>query len=129
MLTFLDTTPTFVVSATLEEPPRDDVTIIDAAPERIERLRHEGEHEGDVLVLGSPTLVRWLLAHDLLDELNITVLPIVVGVGTRLFENMPTTPVPLRLDGSQVLGSGALELHYTPAVNPRLTGDSSSTYG
>ena len=72
---------------------------------------------------------RRLLANDVLDELNITVLPIVVGVGTRLFEKMPTTPVPLRLDGSQALGSGALELRYTPAVNPRLTLDSSSTYG
>lgn len=69
-----------------------------------------------MLVLGSPTLVRWLLANDLLDELNIAVLPIVVGGGPRLFDEMPASRVPLALAGSAALGSGALELRYRPAT-------------
>ncbi|WP_219415462.1 dihydrofolate reductase family protein [Pseudonocardia nigra] len=113
MLAFLDATPTYVVSSTLNNAPRDGVTIIDGNPQRIAQLRTEGE--GNVLVQGSPTLVRWLLANDLLDELNVTVLPI-VGEGPRLFDDMPTKRVPLRLTGSKALQSGALELQYTPTT-------------
>lgn len=102
------------MSSTLNNAPGDGVTIIDGNPQRIAQLRAEGE--GNVLVLGSPTLVRWLLANDLLDELNVTVLPIVVGAGPRLFDNMPTKRVPLRLTGSKALQSGALELQYTPTA-------------
>lgn len=63
---------------------------------------------GDVLLLGSPTLVRWLLSRGLLDELVLTVFPIVVGSGTRLFQNMPAERVGLRLTDSRALTSGAL---------------------
>lgn len=114
MLALMDTTPTYVVSSTLDNAPRDGVTIIDGDPERIARLRAEGE--GNVLVLGSPTLLRWLLANDLLDELDVTVLPIVVGEGPRLFDDMPSTRLPLRLTGSKTLRSGALKLQYTPTA-------------
>ena len=112
-LAFLDATPTYVVSSTVAAAPRNGVTILGGElPDRIAELRREGD--GDILVLGSPTLVRWLLANDLLDELNVTVLPIVVGAGPRLFEQMPTHRVPLRLAHAKALGSGALELQYTP---------------
>ncbi|CAN5151036.1 dihydrofolate reductase family protein [soil metagenome] len=112
MLAFLDATPTYVVSSTLNNASHDRVTIIGADPERIVQLRRE--REGDVLVLGSPTLVRWLLVNGLLNELNMTVLPIVVGDGLRLFDEMPAKRVALRLTGSTALHSGALELRYSP---------------
>lgn len=40
---------------------------------------------GDLLVYGSPTLVRDLLAAGLVDELNLMIEPVVLGGGKRLF--------------------------------------------
>ncbi len=78
------------------------------------RLRTE-HPDSPVLLLGSPTLVRWLLSRGVIDELALTVFPIVVGSGTRLFENMPAERVGLHLTDSRALASGALSLRYAPA--------------
>ncbi|MGW3039082.1 dihydrofolate reductase family protein [Kitasatospora sp. NPDC001159] len=40
---------------------------------------------GDLLVMGSPTLVRALLAEDLVDELRLMVMPVLLGGGKSLF--------------------------------------------
>jgi dihydrofolate reductase len=36
-------------------------------------------------VRGSGALTRWLLENDLVDEMNLLIVPVVVGQGTRLF--------------------------------------------
>ncbi len=55
----------------------------------------KAEPGGELQVHGSGTLVRWLLANDLVDELTLLVVPVVVGQGTRLF---PGTGPDLALD-------------------------------
>ncbi len=40
---------------------------------------------GPILVAGSATLVRTLLAHDLVDELRLMVFPVMIGGGLRIF--------------------------------------------
>jgi dihydrofolate reductase len=42
---------------------------------------------GPILVAGSATLVRTLLAHQLVDELRLMVFPVVVGGGLSIFAN------------------------------------------
>lgn len=114
VLALMDKTPTYVVSTTLSSGAQPNVSIIAGdLPGQVERLRADGD--GHVLVLGSPTLVRWLLAHDLLDSLNLYVLPIVAGSGLRLFDDTTARRHPLTLTSSRALGSGVLELHYAPA--------------
>jgi dihydrofolate reductase len=110
MLAFLDATPVHVVSSTPTGASRENVTVVAAEPERVRELGRGGA--GDLLVLGSPTLVRWLLAERLLDELRLTVLPVVVGAGPTLLGGGPASRVPLRLTTSEALGSGAVVLHY-----------------
>ena len=70
---------------------------------------------------GSATLVRWLLANDLLDQLNLMVHPIAVGKGQRLFEDTPTHA--LRLVSHETFSTGVLNLAYAPAEVERNTGD------
>jgi dihydrofolate reductase len=48
----------------------------------------KARQDGELLVPGSGVLVRWLLANDLVDQLDLFTYPVVVGQGTRLF---PTT--------------------------------------
>jgi dihydrofolate reductase len=116
MVAFLDQSTKYVVSTTLKSVEwRNSVLLGADLREQIARLR--AEPGKDILVLGSPTLVRWLLRNGLLDELNITVLPIIVGSGVRLFEDMdmPAGHVKLALEGTKTLASGVLEVRYKPA--------------
>lgn len=116
VLPLLDARPKHVVSTTLADGDLDWVgaTVISGdVAAGIDALKRSPG--GDVLLLGSPTLVRWLLSRGLLDELVLTVFPIVVGSGTRLFQNMPAERVGLRLTDSRALTSDALSLRYTPA--------------
>ncbi|MEU5864557.1 dihydrofolate reductase family protein [Nonomuraea sp. NPDC047529] len=63
---------------------------------------------------GSGTLVRWLLANDLVDELTLIVVPVILGQGARLF---PDAGPDLALDlvESRVDGNGVTIQVFRPA--------------
>src|ERR687896_1578299 len=65
-------------------------------------------------ISGSPRLVRSLLRDGLLDELSLMPVPIVVGSGMRLFDDM-TNQVALELVESRALSTGMLSVTYQPA--------------
>lgn len=72
---------------------------------------------GKVLVAGSLSVVRQLLAAGLLDELRLLVHPVAAGRGEHLFD--PAAPVqPLKLLRSAAFPTGVVQLVYAPGDLP-----------
>lgn len=113
--TFINNQPKYVVSNSLDKATWNNTTIISGdVAAKVRELKEQ--NEGDIAMSGSATLVRWLLANGLLDELNLLVHPIAVGHGQRLFEDTPTHP--LRLVDNKVFQTGVLHSIYAPAETP-----------
>jgi len=111
---FMNETPKYVVSSTLEEPLRwtNSSLLGGDLSKGLAKLKERSDK--DTLIPGSPTLVRSLLGDGLLDELNLYILPIVIGSGMRLFDGMDTR-VGLELMESKTFSNGALDVTYRPA--------------
>jgi dihydrofolate reductase len=69
------------------------------------------KQEQDVMITGSASVVRTLMAHDLVDEYRLLVFPLILGEGTRLFPD-GTAPVNLALISARTAGP-AVRLIYT----------------
>jgi dihydrofolate reductase len=67
--------------------------------------------EGEIVVYASRPLVRTLMEHDLVDELRLTVFPVALGAGERLFGET-SDKRPLRLIDTKTIGSGLAHLTY-----------------
>ncbi|MFE0626044.1 dihydrofolate reductase family protein [Streptomyces sp. NPDC058864] len=83
----LNALPKYVVSDTLgdSELTWHNTTRIPAA-EAVGRIGELREAPGgDIVVMGSPTLVRTLLGEDLVDELRLMVMPVLLGGGKSVF--------------------------------------------
>jgi dihydrofolate reductase len=113
----LEKTPKYVASTTLTEPRWADTTVLsgDLAAAVGELKAKPG---GELQVHGSGTLIRWLLAHNLVDELTLLIIPVVLGQGTRLF---PDTGPDLALDlvESRADANGVMIQVYRPAGRPK----------
>ncbi len=67
----------------------------------------------NIQVPGSPRLVRALLREGLLDELSLSICPVVVGKGFRLFDEIDAR-VPLELVDSKTYSNGVVGVTYRP---------------
>ena len=113
----LNTMPKYVVSTTLTDPRWADTTVLssDVAAAVGELKAKSG---GELQVHGSGALIRWLLANDLVDEINLLTYPLVVGQGTRLF---PDTGPDIALEPveSRATPSGVILQVYRPTGRPQ----------
>lgn len=110
---YMNNTPKFVVSTTLETVEWQNSTLI-KGDFRKEIIKLKEQPGREITISGSATLVRSLLHEELLDELRLMVHPVVVGSGKRLFDDWSDQKA-LGLVNSQTFSTGVVDLTYQPA--------------
>ena len=113
----LNTKPKYVASTTLTDPQWADTTVLsgDVAAAIAELKAKPG---GELQVHGSGALTRSLLAHDLVDEMTLLVVPVVLGQGRRLFPEAGPD-IALDLVDSRVDAKGVTIQVFRPAGRPK----------
>ena len=113
----LNTKPKYVASTTLTDPQWADTTVLsgDVAAAITELKAEPG---GELQVHGSGALTRSLLAHDLVDEMTLLVVPVVLGQGRRLFPEAGPD-IALELVDSRVDAKGVTIQVFRPAGRPK----------
>jgi dihydrofolate reductase len=113
----LNTRPKYVASTTLTDPRWADTTVLSGeVAAAVGELK--AKPGGELQVVGSLSLVRWLLDKDLVDEITLLTYPVVVGQGARLFPDAgPDTA--LELVESRATTSGVTMQVYRTAGRPQ----------
>jgi dihydrofolate reductase len=111
----MNTIKKYVVSSTLKESDTTwgDTTIIRGdVPAEIAKLK--AQPGGNLLVEGSARLVHTLIEYGLVDDYRLTLFPIVLGTGKRLYPDMSKTAT-FKLVDAKTTGDGVILLTYQPA--------------
>jgi dihydrofolate reductase len=104
---FMNETPKLVVTNTSTDLPWGPAERISSTNEVADLKQKPGN---DVIILGSTTLVGSLLRAGILDILEIFIVPVLIGVGQRLFES--DEQIPLTLTESRPFDNGVLLIRY-----------------
>jgi dihydrofolate reductase len=108
----LNSMPKYVMSSRIKEPKWSNSTVLKGdVVHEVSKLKEQ--LDGDIVVYASAQLVHTVLEHDLVDELRLTVFPVVVGAGVRLF-GATSDKKPMRLIESRTVGDGLAFLVYQP---------------
>jgi dihydrofolate reductase len=112
----LNNRPKYVASTRPTEPTWANTTALtgDLAAAIAELKATEA---GELQVHGSGTLIRWLLEKDLVDEINLLIVPVVVGQGMRLFPDAGPD-IALDLIDSRAFPNGITLQVYRPDGRP-----------
>jgi len=103
--------PKYVASTTLQEPLswQNSTLLQEEVADSVAALKEEPG--GDIVVLGSGQLARSLLQHDLVDGYALSIHPLLLGTGKRLFDG-DGQRVPLRLTDSWTTSTGVIWATY-----------------
>lgn len=104
--------PKYVASQTLDEVTWNATLLGPDIVGAIERLK--AEPGKDLIKYGTSRLDDTLLRAHLVDELRVWVMPVVVGTGQRLFEDVDTSSLHLTLTDVRKLDNGSAILTYVP---------------
>jgi dihydrofolate reductase len=111
----INSMPKYVVSRTLTDQAAswNPTTVVrDDVPDTLRALK--AQPGGDLLMYGSATLMRSLAEHDLIDEYNLLLNPVVVGSG-KLLHPAGSFPHKLTLAEATAFRGGIVGLRYQPA--------------
>ena len=111
----INSMPKYVVSRTLTDQAAswNPTTVVrDDVPDTLRALK--AQPGGDLLMYGSATLMRSLAEHDLIDEYNLLLNPVVVGTG-KLLHPAGSFPHKLTLTEATAFSGGIVDLRYRPA--------------
>ena len=113
----LNAKPKYLASTTITDPQWADTTVLsgDLAAAIGELKAKPGD---ELQVHGSGGLIRWLLDHDLVDEMQLLIVPVVLGQGTRLFPDTGRD-LALELVESRADSKGVTIQVYRPAGRPQ----------
>jgi dihydrofolate reductase len=113
----LNTTPKYLASTTITDPQWADTTVLSAdLAAAIGELK--AKPGGELQVHGSGALIRSLLDHDLVDEIQLIIVPVVLGQGTRLFPEAGPD-IALDLVDSRTDSKGVTIQVYRPTGRPQ----------
>jgi dihydrofolate reductase len=102
--------PVFVVtnraSETIEKAGGTSYTFVTGGVAEALRRARGAAGSSDIIVGGGARIARQYLAADAIDELRLHLVPVVLGAGTRLFEDGP----------SRTIGLRPIEVIHTPSV-------------
>lgn len=108
----MSTKPKYVASRTLRNPAWSNTTVLgDDLYAAISELKSSGS--GELQVHGSSLLIQWLLEKDLVDEMELLVVPVILGQGDRLFAKSGPY-VPMDLIDSRTDTKGVMIQTYRP---------------
>lgn len=103
----------FVISTTLPGPGIPGVEVVrNAIPEKIRALKAGAEK--DIWLFGGASLFRFLLDEGLVDRVEVSVIPILLGGGISMAPAGPSHA--LRLLSSEALPNGILQLVYATSA-------------
>lgn len=98
--------PKYVVSKTLHDPTWNNTTVLSGDPvAEITALTDKVAR--DILVAGSSQLVHLLATHDLVDQHNLMIFPVLPGSGRKLFPDQ-RLKVPARFTATTVRQAGGV---------------------
>lgn len=108
--------PKYVVSNTLTEPGWEHTTVLSGdVAAQIRELKAGAD--GELLLVGSVALARWLLEHELVDELNLLQFPVIIGQGESFLPHTGRA-FELELLDSRVFPRGIVALTYRVGGTP-----------